>query len=176
MCRRLISGPTFGDRRKSCSLNRISPPAAPRQFLMTWLPIRSFPWLDCECQPNRATDANVLAWDATRLELYVDDAQKNNGRSTAARVRERLTGKPVLNADVLDYLLRNPQLIPEDWKRKDKRRNARPSSFGAPSTAVQIAPTTFASCAGKNNMWAWDFFWLGSLWQDNFPAALWHVR
>ena len=35
------------------------------------------------------------------------------------KLRKELAGKPVLNANVLDYLLANPQLIPEEWKGKD---------------------------------------------------------
>ncbi|OGN05634.1 MAG: hypothetical protein A2831_00420 [Candidatus Yanofskybacteria bacterium RIFCSPHIGHO2_01_FULL_44_17] len=39
-------------------------------------------------------------------------------------LRRELTGKPVLNANILDALYDNPHLIPEDWK-KDEHDNIR---------------------------------------------------
>jgi hypothetical protein len=34
-------------------------------------------------------------------------------------LREELIARPVFNANLLDYLLKNPHLIPAEWKGKD---------------------------------------------------------
>ena len=57
-------------------------------------------------------------WDASKVSLYLSDAQKSGKCIEGNKLREELAGKPVLNANVLDDLLANPHLIPEEWKEK----------------------------------------------------------
>jgi hypothetical protein len=112
-------------------------------------------------------------WDAARVELYVDGKQKN-GNKDGFMLRERLGCKPVLNANVLDFLLRNPQLIPEDWK-KDERGNPRRIFFwGTIYCRPNDDPYVRYMC--WDDKWGWDVYWLGASRQDNDAAALWHVE
>lgn len=55
-------------------------------------------------------------WDPTKVALHLADGQQNGIVGT--ELRKLLEGQPVMNANLLDYLLKNPQLIPEDWKGK----------------------------------------------------------
>lgn len=56
-------------------------------------------------------------WDATKMALYLDQGQKS-GVVRGTELREKLTGLPVFNANLLDYLLKCPALIPDSWKGK----------------------------------------------------------
>ena len=123
---------------------------------------------------QKAVDGiNVPVWYPARVELYVDDAQKNNDLH-GNTVRERLKGKRVLNANALDHLLRNPQLIPEDWK-KDKRGRPRRIFFSG-TTYSRPNYDLYARCLCWSDKWGWDVLWLGARWQDNYAAALWHIE
>ena len=71
----------------------------------------------------------------------------------------------MLNANVLDYLLANPHLIPEEWKGKYvffwgtvyHRRDGDPC----------------VRCLGWNGAgWSWASHWLGASWTGDRPAAL----
>lgn len=56
-----------------------------------------------------------LAWDAEKIELYLHPKQKE-GYIEGNDLRKEVPNP--LNANVLDFLLENPKLIPEEWKGK----------------------------------------------------------
>lgn len=56
-------------------------------------------------------------WGPSRVSLYLSERQKS-GPYAGWQLEDELKDKPVLNANVLDYLLAHPDLIPEDWKGK----------------------------------------------------------
>jgi len=58
-------------------------------------------------------------WDVSRIILWQHPIQQRSGPKpwTAPQDLYRATrGRRVLNANVLDYLLKNPSLIPKEWK------------------------------------------------------------
>lgn len=61
-----------------------------------------------------------LEWNPEKISHYLSDSQKT-GTIVGNELRKELADKSVsiLNACVLDYLLENPHLIPEEWKAKD---------------------------------------------------------
>jgi hypothetical protein len=59
-----------------------------------------------------------LKWDPKKVSLYLPKRQQNGKVIGGNELREELKDQPVLNANVLDYLLANPHLIPEEWKNK----------------------------------------------------------
>lgn len=83
--------------------------------------------IDCDADPfvpdgwkvEEHQKGGKLTFDASRIELYLSDSQKNRTDIKGEEHRKELAGKPVLNANVLHYLLAHPELIPEDWKGKD---------------------------------------------------------
>jgi hypothetical protein len=149
-------------------------PATTRHIIdLTPEPIGFQGWQIVEHQKSAGGNA-IIVWDSARVELYVDDARTNHA-IYCSTVRERLKGKPVLNTNVLDYLLRNPQLIPKHWK-KDERGNPRPIFFWG---TIYCRPNDdfYVRClCWGDDQWGWDVYWLGTRWQDNFVAALWHVE
>ena len=58
-------------------------------------------------------------WDATKVKLYLPKKQKSDSGIQSQALRKILRGQPVFNANLLDYLLKYPHLIPEEWKGKD---------------------------------------------------------
>jgi len=80
-------------------------------------------------------------WDASKVSLYLSDAQKSGKCIEGNKLREELAGKPVLNANVLDYLLANPHLLPRSGKKST-------SSSGGPFTAIWTEASASVACAG----------------------------
>ena len=81
--------------------------------------------IDCDADPYIPDGWSVkehkkggqLTWDLGRIELML----KLNGENFVEgdKLRKRLKGEKVLNANVLDYLLEHLELIPEEWEGKD---------------------------------------------------------
>ena len=68
--------------------------------------------------------ADGLYLDWKKIVLFLSKRQKNGKWLKGYELREELTDKPVLNANILDSILINTHLIPEDWK-KDENGNIR---------------------------------------------------
>ncbi len=100
--------------------------------------------------------------DLKDIELYLDPKQSTGIEGN--KLREKLRDKNVLNAVVLDYLLKYKNLIPENWKGK----------------AVFFWGTIYRDSHGNlyvrylvwsGSEWNWDGSWLGRDWDDDRPAA-----
>ncbi len=61
-------------------------------------------------------------WDPKAVEFYLSEPQRKEKFIEGNKLRRELENKPVLNANVLDYLLAHPCLIPEEWKKDEKGR------------------------------------------------------
>ena len=57
-----------------------------------------------------------LEWDPTKIAFYLSDGQKDGKVIKGEKLRKELGNQPILNANVLDFLLAHPELIPEEWK------------------------------------------------------------
>lgn len=78
--------------------------------------------IDCTADPfvpddweleEHNTELGQIDWDATEITLHYK-FQFVSGEDLLAE----LCDEPVLNANILDYLLEHPEFIPEDWKGK----------------------------------------------------------
>ncbi len=105
-----------------------------------------------------------FAWDPMRIALYLADQQKS-GVIVGNELRKVLKDQPVLNANVLDYLLANPELIPEEWKGK----------------YIFFWGTIYRDSDGvlyvrylywRGGQWGWRYSWLGGDWYGPCPAAV----
>lgn len=80
--------------------------------------------IDCDANPyiplgwkvEEHRKGGQFEWDPSKVALYLSAAQKKGPGISGNKLRKELRSQPVLNANVLDYLLANPSLIPEDWK------------------------------------------------------------
>jgi hypothetical protein len=102
--------------------------------------------------------------DLAKISLYLSKKQKK-GSIGGHDLRKELSDKPVMNANVLDYLLAHPELIPEEWKGK----------------AVFFWGTIYRHSDGYlyvrylywiGSKWYWYFNWLDSVFISDDPAAL----
>jgi hypothetical protein len=78
--------------------------------------------IDCDADPylpdGWKVEAHIkggsLDFEPAQMQFYLADGQKNGKTIEGNKLRKELANMPVLNANVLDYLLANPDLIPED--------------------------------------------------------------
>ncbi len=81
--------------------------------------------IDCDANPFIPEGQSVeehkkggfFKFDLAKISLYLSKEQKEGGIE-GNDLRKELENQPVLNANVLDYLLAHPYLIPEEWKDK----------------------------------------------------------
>ncbi len=111
-----------------------------------------------------------LYMNGRKVVLHLSRRQQDGKSLKGYGLREELTGKPVLNANLLDALADNPHLIPEDWK-KDGQGNTRYVFFWG---------TIYRSAGGflcvrclyfSDGAWDRDYYWLDSDWLGDGPAA-----
>src|SRR3989344_1449663 len=57
-------------------------------------------------------------WDLKKVALFQSEGQKGGKGMKGYWLKKELEEQPVLNANVLDWLLTHPELIPEEWKGK----------------------------------------------------------
>jgi hypothetical protein len=58
-------------------------------------------------------------WKASAVQLVLVSCRRKNDETIGAEIPAELEGKRTLNANVLNYLLANPELIPKDWRSKE---------------------------------------------------------
>lgn len=56
--------------------------------------------------------------DDRKIILYLSKKQIDGDCISGRELREKMSDKPVVNANVLDFLLKHPELIPDDWKAR----------------------------------------------------------
>lgn len=55
-----------------------------------------------------------------KVVLYLSERQESGKTIQGHELRQALTGKPVLTANIMDALLAHPYLIPQDWMKDGK--------------------------------------------------------
>jgi len=105
-----------------------------------------------------------IKWDPARVYFHLSPSQQNGKPIQGHKLREELANEPVLNANVLDYLLANRELIPEEWKEKESVFFwGTVYHFSTPHLCVR-------SLYWDGSQWNWDYRFLDSNWRD-YPAA-----
>ena len=129
--------------------------------------------IDCDADPFIPSDWSVdehqkggqIQFDSSKIELWLAKDQQKSKSMEGNKLRKELQSRKVLNANVLDYLLAHPELIPESWKDK----------------YVYFWGTIYCSSGGGlyvrclcwgDGRWDWDYRWLDRAWGGGIPAAL----
>ena len=131
--------------------------------------------IDCDAVPFLPTGWQIeehkkggqFEWNPTKVSLWLAKGQQGGKWLIGRELRKELEDKPVLNVNVMDYLLKpeNQHLIPEEWKGK----------------AVFFWGTIYSDSDGylyvrdlywDGSRWYWHYRWLGGDWHDDYPAAL----
>lgn len=128
--------------------------------------------IDCDAQPfipdgwkvEEHHQCGQWKFDLQKISLYLSKKQ-NKGAICGNDLRKELANKTVHNANVLDYLLAYPNLIPEEWKGK----------------IVFFWGTIYRSAGDGlcvrdliwgGSQWDWGYFWLDDVFDSGCPAAL----
>lgn len=160
--KRLCEGNTLSDLRKvQLGLSEIKP------IVRT---------IDCDADPfvpngwrvEEHQRGGIFIWDPDKVKLYLSKKQKGDNKYIVGNdLRKELKSQSVLNANVLDYLLKleNQHLIPEDWKGE----------------YIFFWGTIYRSSNGDlfvrylcwdGGRWDWVYYWLDGSWGSVSPAAV----
>jgi len=115
--------------------------------------------------------ADGLYMDGRKVVLYLSKRQQKGKWIKGYELRDELTGKLLLNANVLDALYENTHLIPEDWKR-DENGNIHYIFFWG--TVYRLAGGDLCVRALCFDVGAWYRLcrWLDGGWGSGCPAVL----
>ncbi len=110
-------------------------------------------------------------WDHTKVKFHLSENQTDGKSIEGNKLRKELAKEPVFNANLLDYLLKNPLLIPEGWK-KDEQGNTRYIFFWGTIYRSSDGLLYVRFLYWHGDEWVWNFSWLGNDWRAPHPAAL----
>ncbi|MCX6789095.1 MAG: hypothetical protein NTZ42_00580 [Candidatus Gribaldobacteria bacterium] len=135
--------------------------------------------IDCDADPflpegwkiEEHRKGGQLEWDPAKVQLYLSPNQKDGKWMEGNKLRKELATKPVLNANVLDFLLVHPQFIPEEWK-KDNDGNIRFIFFWGTIYRGSAGYLDVRCLCFYDGEWRWGDYWLGLDWLGSYPAAL----
>jgi hypothetical protein len=103
-------------------------------------------------------------WNSSNVKLHVSPSQQGNGIE-GNQLREELKGKNPYNANLLDYLLNNQDLIPEQWKGK--------SVYFWGTVYRDSDDRACVRCLCRHHgEWRWHYGWLDSHFIGSEPAAV----
>lgn len=129
--------------------------------------------IDCDKDPFGPSSWEVVEhrkcgqfeWDPKNVKLYLSKNQQNSKVIEGNKLRKELVDEPVLNTNVLDYLLAHPELIPQEWKGKYV-------FFWGTIYCLFGAGFGLRYLCWGGSRWDWGGRWLGYPWGDQDPAAL----
>src|SRR3990167_3116638 len=97
-------------------------------------------------------DTSLGKIDPTKISLWLHEKQKSGYIS--GNDLEKELPKEVLNATVLDWLLKNPKYIPEDWKGKYV------FFWGTIYCSPDGRRYALCLCFSRGGLWDWRYYWL----------------
>jgi hypothetical protein len=113
-----------------------------------------------------------LYLDGRKIEFFLSKEQSGIRLVRGNELFEELKKHSVLNANVLDYLLKHPHLIPETWKM-DENGNSRYVFFWGTvyrgSSGRLSVRCLGRYCAG---WWGWGSRWIDDGWSYKNPALV----
>lgn len=131
-------------------------------------------FIDCDADPvipsrewflEEHQKGGQFKWNTATIQLWLAKGQQNGTALDGYTLRKELKGKSVLNANVLDYLLANPHLIPDEWKGK--------YVFFWGTVYRHLEGGLFIRCLCWNgDRWGWSYYWLGRSWRNLDPTIL----
>lgn len=103
-------------------------------------------------------------WDVSKVQLFLSEDQQNRSIE-GNNLRKELSNQPVCNANVLDYLLDNPHLVPEEWKGKTV------CFWG--TIYYHFDGRRYVRCIiCEGGRWRQDFCWIGNYFGAKHPSAV----
>ncbi len=135
--------------------------------------------IDCDADPFLPSGWKVeehrkggsFVWNHNAVKLYLSDSQHDRKQIEGNKLLKLLADKPVLNANVLDYLFANKHLIPESMK-KDEQGNIRHIFFWGTIYRDADGLLCVRYLFFYDGQWRWSYLWLDDVWLGYSPAAL----
>lgn len=104
-------------------------------------------------------------FDPTKLNLHLDNGQRNGKRIEGNELRKKLVSVPVFGAKLGDFLYKNPQFIPESWKGK--------AIFFWGTIYLDAVGNLSVRCLCHGGVsWDWRYGWLDCVWDGSNPAVV----
>jgi len=113
----------------------------------------------------------IWKWDPAKVAFHLSKRQERGSFIEGNKLLKELEEKPVLNANVLDYLLAHQELIPESWK-KDENGNDRYIFFWGTIYRDANGNLCVRDLDWDGCRWGWVYGWLDDGWGGSDPAAL----
>lgn len=110
--------------------------------------------------------------DGRKVVLYFSKRQLGSKWIKGYKLRDELSGKQVLNANVLDALYENLHLIPEDWKRDERSGNIHYVYFWGTVYRGAVGDLCVRCLCFIGGRWYRSYDWLGVGWDFYNPAAV----
>ncbi|MBI5421279.1 MAG: hypothetical protein HZA35_03130 [Parcubacteria group bacterium] len=97
----------------------------------------------------------LMKWDPSKVKLHLSENQQGSGHIEGNELRKELESQSIYNANLLDFYLAHPELIPEEWKGK----------------VVCFWGTIYRNSGGRScvrflssdgGQWHWSYGWLGN--------------
>lgn len=110
-------------------------------------------------------------FNADEVTLFLDKRQRDGKNIKGKMIYQDLKAQSVMNANVLDYLLKNNCLIPEDWKEDGDGKSRYICFWGTIYRDWDgLLYVRFLSWDGIR--WTQGSFWIGTYFRTNYPAAV----
>ena len=106
-----------------------------------------------------------FVFDPTKIKLHLSMDQTDGKYIKGTKLQKELTNEPVLNANVLDYLLDNPIIIPDEWKGKY-------IFFWGTVYRVSNGRLYVRCLCFDVGEWRSHYCWLDNAWFGDNPAAV----
>ena len=110
-------------------------------------------------------------FDPKQVKFFLASGQKDGKVIEGNKLRKELAKKSVFNANVLDYLLAHPELIPDEWKT-DGNGNTRYIFFWGTVYRNRDGGLYVRFLCWSDDGWDWGYSWLGNDWDGSNPAAV----
>ncbi len=129
--------------------------------------------IDCDADPfcpdgfkvEKHRKGGQLEWGVSKIQFYLLKGQRDGSWVYDNELLKELTDKPLLNANVLDYLLKNPHLIPKEWESK--------YVFFRGTIYRDSGDDLVVRCLHwHGDEWGWNCARLGGYFRGDGPAAL----
>jgi hypothetical protein len=112
-----------------------------------------------------------FTWNPEKVKLFLHDKQQNGKTIEGNKLRKELANTAVFNANLLDYLLDNPQLIPDEWKVDENGKTRYIFFWGTIYRSSGGDLCVRCLCFGGGR-WEQSRSWLDDNWGANDPSAV----
>ncbi len=106
-----------------------------------------------------------IEFDPAKLKLCLSEYQQQHRKNDGYELRAYLEDKLTLNANVLEYLLKYPEIIPETWKGKHV-------FFWGTIYYNALDELCVRALYWRGEFWDWNFHCLHNLFGEQFPALV----